>query len=400
MAIAMGAVIADDFGWYQIAGLNLGAGAISGGNAAAGAAVYLTATAGLIDDVEVSDDRVSGAVISVEEGQLSGTPAALCGVTIDHPFCGMGWPVRPTLTQVDQAVLYNIGRRFTDEVTGNVYIYLQGVASVVAGDLVTYRITSTAAAVTKRAVHGDVGPCAVAMAAVIAGDFGWFQIAGNNLAVRAINGGAAAAGTPVYLTATAGEVDDVEVEADRLQGAYFSVTESANVAGVTLHYPHLGENWPVVPVLDQLDASALYTVGRRYTDRVSGKEYIYLTGATNATLGSWVTYYITSSAGSVTAEIAANAIGLVAIAMAAITETKFGWFQIFGNNLAAQATSAGDAAAGAIVYYQAAGIVDDQAVAGDMIYGAVFSVEEGQVGGGDGFAGVTIAYPFMTDEST
>ncbi len=401
IAIAMAAIVAGKFGWYQITGLNLGAGAISGGNAAAAAAVYLTSTAGLMDDVEVSDDRVSGAVFSVQEGELSGNPVALAGVTIFRPFCGMGWPVRPTLAQVDSSALYNVGRRFTDEVTGNVYIYLKGIGSVVTGDLVTYRITSTTVAVTKRAVHGDVGPCAVAMAAIINTKFGWFQIAGNNLTVRAINGGSAAAGTPVYLTATAGEVDDVEVEGDRLQGAYFSVTESSNVAGVTLAYPHLGANWPVVPLLTQIDNSALYDVGRRYCDLVSGNVWVYLSGITSCIEGSWLTYYITSNAASVTALLAANAVGLVAIAVGALENTKYGWAQIAGNNLRARAATGGDAAAGAIVYRQADGICDDQVAAGDMVYGAIWSIQEGELAGNPAaLAGVTIAYPFVTDEST
>ncbi len=406
LAVAQGAIIASTFGWFQVYGLCLNAQAISAGNATVSAPVYLTSTAGSVDDVVVTGDLVEGAFFTVQEGEVA-LSDGYAGVFLSHPFAGDEgeFAANPTLTDVDSAAAYSLGKIYRDA-DGSEYIYLQGLASTITGDWVTYRITSTAAAVTVRAIAGVQGSLAIAMAAIVAGKFGWYQIFGLNLGAGAISGGNAAVGGAVYLTSTAGLIDDVEVADDRVSGAVISVQEGelasnpVALAGVTISHPFVGMGWPVRPDLTQLDASALYTVGRRYTDHVSGKEYIYLTGATNVTLGSWVTYYITSPAGSVTAEIAANAIGLVAIAMAAIIQTKFGWFQVFGNNLAAQAASAGDAAAGAIVYYQSAGIVDDQSSAGNMIYGAVFSVQEGEVGGGDGFAGVNIAYPFMTDEST
>jgi len=163
----------------------------------------------------------------------------------------------------------------------------------------------------------------------------------------------------------------------------------------------LQEAEPLVPTLTQVDDSALYSVGRRYRNPITGDVFVYLSGVTSCVIGSWVAYYITSAAASVTALIVANGIGLVAIAMGVVENAKFGWFQLAGNNLMAKAASGGDAAAGTIVYYQATGIVDDQVSAGDMIYGAVFSIQEGELSGNPaGFAGVSIQYPFMTDESS
>ncbi len=314
--------------------------------------------------------------------------------------------VAPTLTTVDDTAVYAVGREYTNP-AGEVFIYLQGIASVIEGDWVTYRVTSITTAVIKRVVAGDQGTLAIAMAAVINTKFGWFQVVGNNLAAGAITGGDAAVGGAVFLTATPGIMDDVEVSDDRVSGAVFSVQEGelsgnpAALAGATISRPFVGMGWPVRPILSQIDDSALYSVGRKYEDVVSGDVWVYLSGVASCVEGSWLTYYITSTAAAVTALLAASALGLVAIAVGALENTKFGWAQIAGNNLRAKATSGGDAAAGAHVYYQAAGIVDDQIVAGDMVYGAIFSIQEGELSGNPaGLAGVTIAYPFVTNEST
>ncbi len=338
--------------------------------------------------------------------EFTGVASGAQAVTIRRLGAGDEALSSPSITQIDSSALYALGARYVDE-AGSVFIYLQGIASVITGNWVTYRVTSTSAAVTKRAVAGDQGTLAIAMAAIVAAKFGWFQLAGLNLGAGAISGGDAAAGGAVYLTATASLMDDVEVADDRVSGAVFSVQEGelasnpAALAGVTISYPFVGMGWPVRPTLSQIDNSALYSVGRTYKDETNGDEWIYLSGVTNCIEGSWLTYYITSIAASVTALLAANAIGLVAIAVGANENSKFGWAQIFGNNLRARATTGGDAAAGAIVYRQADGICDDQAVAGDMVYGAIWSIQEGELAGNPAaLAGVTIHYPFVTDEST
>lgn len=98
-------------------------------------------------------------------------------------------------------------------VNGNEYIYLQGVASCADGTWVTFDEDF----VTIRAVADGQGQVAVANAAVDATtEYGWFTIWGREdalcLASFADNG-------KVYLTATAGSVDDTDVAGDAVIGA-------------------------------------------------------------------------------------------------------------------------------------------------------------------------------------
>jgi hypothetical protein len=94
------------------------------------------------------------------------------------------------------------------------FIYLPGVASTVAGDLVVYNEYSAGS--TVRAVAGSKGRLAVAMSANITGQWGWYQTGG----AAVVNVAAAfAAGADIYLTATAGTVDDAVVAGDLITGA-------------------------------------------------------------------------------------------------------------------------------------------------------------------------------------
>jgi hypothetical protein len=97
------------------------------------------------------------------------------------------------------------------------FIYLKGVASTVATDMVTYN----AGGVTARSVANAVGMCAFAMSACVASQFGWYQISG-----RAVGTGntSDAANLQVYIHATAGSISDGIVAGDAVEGA---VTYSA-----------------------------------------------------------------------------------------------------------------------------------------------------------------------------
>lgn len=147
-----------------------------------------------------------------------------------------------TVATIDQSALYTVGRHYTD-VNGNVFVYIQGVASTVAGDWLQFTVTSTTASTTTRAIANGKGPLGVAMGALIGGDFGWVQVAGLNLAAGAISGGDAAAGAVLYLTGTAGLLDDQFVDGDMVFGALWVVQEGetagnpAALAGVWLAYP-------------------------------------------------------------------------------------------------------------------------------------------------------------------
>ena len=81
VAVAMSANVANQFGWYQIAG----AAAVKAPNAmVVNAEVFmLAATPGSVDDAPVAGEQVLNAVVST----TTGTPAAgLALVTINRPF--------------------------------------------------------------------------------------------------------------------------------------------------------------------------------------------------------------------------------------------------------------------------------------------------------------------------
>ncbi len=85
------------------------------------------------------------------------------------------------------------------------------------------------------------GPCAVAMAANVANQFGWYQISG----LSPIKSTTVAAAGNVYLTATAGQVDDTTVAGDKVDGARFKTADGTPAAGyayVMLDRPSLNGN--------------------------------------------------------------------------------------------------------------------------------------------------------------
>lgn len=94
---------------------------------------------------------------------------------------------------------YRLGQRVRDE-RGNEYIFLKGVASTVAGDPVVF---DSAYATTRLAgtLVGDIG---IAMAAIVANTYGFYQIYGNGSANVVATGGVRVYGSTVtgQLTAT------------------------------------------------------------------------------------------------------------------------------------------------------------------------------------------------------
>ena len=84
---------------------------------------------------------------------------------------------------------------------GAEFIYLLGVASTVAGSVVTYGGNSSGTPTYQTALAPATAhlaqPLAVAMSANVAGQYGWYQISGS--AVCATNGTLAAGPAPVYL---------------------------------------------------------------------------------------------------------------------------------------------------------------------------------------------------------
>lgn len=137
------------------------------------------------------------------------------------------------LATVDQSAKYAVGRIYTAE-DGKAYVYLKGVASCIIGSVVAYKVVSATSSTTVLVVTGSIGHVGVAMSAVIAGDFGWFQIAGLNLVVKCDTSATLDA---TYIGGTAGWIDDTAVAGDLIHGMQLTVVPASNVAGVFMTYP-------------------------------------------------------------------------------------------------------------------------------------------------------------------
>jgi hypothetical protein len=93
------------------------------------------------------------------------------------------------------------------------FIYLAGVASTAVGSWVTYNVDDGS---TTLASANAIGPLAVAMSANVASQYGWYQIQGKAVG-KALTGFVDNAN--VYLTSTAGSVDDAIVAGDYVRNA-------------------------------------------------------------------------------------------------------------------------------------------------------------------------------------
>jgi hypothetical protein len=104
--------------------------------------------------------------------------------------------------------------RATDPVYGTgEFIYLQGVANTALGSWVLYNADDWSTVLLGADM---IGPVAVAMAPVVASQYGWYQIQGK--AVGKVLAGFVD-NANVYATATAGSVDDAVVAGDRVKNA-------------------------------------------------------------------------------------------------------------------------------------------------------------------------------------
>ena len=118
-------------------------------------------------------------------------------------------------------------------------------------------------------------------------------------------------------------------------------------------------------------------------------EFIYGVGVASTIVGSLV---LIDGSGYTTTLTTANAIGKCGVAMSANVASQYGWYAINGTVLIDSGTVADGKAL--CIDDSAAGQVDDDGAAGDMIYGA-FSVAANS--GGTVLASIT--YPYVTDNS-
>lgn len=127
-----------------------------------------------------------------------------------------GIPVSPDIT-----ALFPVGTitQFVEDTQGPAeLIYLPGVASLVAGDIVDYNLTPGSQAVVRHsnATASNKGSSvAIALAPVLAGQYGWFQISGVALA-NTVAGTVAGAAMG---TATAGSLGNTADAGDQILNA-------------------------------------------------------------------------------------------------------------------------------------------------------------------------------------
>lgn len=148
-----------------------------------------------------------------------------------------------------------------------------------------------------------------------------------------------------------------------------------------------------VSQITAVDSTARLPLGTRlkaYDPSYGEGEFIYLKGLDTTGAGTWVTFNQDDNS---TALLAANAIGPVAVAMAATVTGTFGWYQIYGKAVGKVLTGYAD---NGLVYATAtAGSVDDTAVAGDRVKNALGASAIGTPAAG--LAEFEIQYPYMDD---
>lgn len=137
--------------------------------------------------------------------------------------------------------------------------------------------------------------------------------------------------------------------------------------------------------LTSIDTVKQTNLGKRARDE-AGKEYIYLKGVASTVAGSWVTF---DKDGNTTL-LAGNAVGKVAVALAATVANTFGWYQVYGP---CAVTASDTTAANKALYIDGtAGRVDDLVVAGDLIVGAHSTAADAT-----NVLAVDLNYPYVTD---
>lgn len=118
------------------------------------------------------------------------------------------------------------------------FIYLLGVVNTAVGSWVTYNADDFS---TTLLAANAIGPVAVAMSANVASQYGWYQISGKAVG-KALAGYADNA--LVFITATAGSVDDTAVDGDMVhlaKGASAIDTPSSGFAEFEISRPYVDD---------------------------------------------------------------------------------------------------------------------------------------------------------------
>lgn len=157
----------------------------------------------------------------------------------------LGFPPITDIGATAKVPLGTIVRAVDPTLGSGEFIYLRGSASIVAGSLVYFSDNATADTVKLTTTSGVVdggSSIGVAMAAVVADKYGWFQISGKATVLKtATKIDPATPTAKVYLSATAGRVMPTSVAGRQVLGARFqaaaTVTTTTSTAVVTLNRP-------------------------------------------------------------------------------------------------------------------------------------------------------------------
>lgn len=149
---------------------------------------------------------------------------------------GLEQPIASTSTTQK----YKTGTRIRCRDTGSTdygeatFQYAKGNTNVAVGDMCVISPGGTAAIRTVARSHGQLG---VAQAAIVASNWGWFQVEGRAICNVAAN---FAADKVCYLTGSAGVIDDSDsvVAGDLIYGARSAGAVDTNQALVDLNFPH------------------------------------------------------------------------------------------------------------------------------------------------------------------
>lgn len=122
--------------------------------------------------------------------------------------------VQLTETGTDQIFgLGTICRGHDPDYGSGEFIYLLGVASTAVGSWVTYNLDNGS---TTLLAANAIGPVAIAMSANVANQYGWYQISGKAIGACLTQ---FADNAQVWITGTAGSVDDASVAGDLVNNA-------------------------------------------------------------------------------------------------------------------------------------------------------------------------------------
>jgi hypothetical protein len=144
------------------------------------------------------------------------------------------------LTDVDTVQRNALGTREQDE-NNNEYIYMPGVASNVAGAWVMYSLaTYVPTLLLNDAGSSTAGLVAVSLGAILAVNWGWYQIYGAVLVANIAT--TSSVSFSLYRTSTAGRAAVTAVAKDCIFGAFTNAASVANVGPATIAYPFVTDN--------------------------------------------------------------------------------------------------------------------------------------------------------------